>query len=168
MISIRPVFDPLFVPIKSGNTTIKLTSPMYGTVPTYSDFAKTFFSGNLGVGQPLLLASRLLPRKYYETDPAGLAKAIVTGWDKAPNSQIYLDNVSANKERARPSKTSIFPAWYEGIWHTLYSEAWDPSISISAQKKITKGVHEAADVLRQYAPDSGAYQNEVSNNYWLP
>lgn len=152
----------MFAPVEAANTTITFAKPTFGTVPNYSAFAKTFFSGNLGVGQPLLLASRLIPRKYYETDPVALARAVVMGWDEAPNSQIYFDTVSANKERAQPSKTSIFPAWYEGIWHTIYSEAWDPSISVGDQQSIARGVHDATEVLRKFAPDSGAYQNEVS------
>lgn len=58
-------------------------------------------------------------------------------------------------------KTSVTPAWYDSLWHVIYTGTWNASTSVSGQRTEVSSLHEAANVLRTFAPDGGAYSNEA-------
>lgn len=53
------------------------------------------------------------------------------------------------------------PAWYDTLWHVIYTGMWQGDTSVSKQQQIFQGVHDAAERLRELVPNSGVYQNEV-------
>jgi hypothetical protein len=76
-------------------------------------------------GQSFMLSSRLIPRHYFENDPAGVAKAILDGQDilstVGPN---YLQSMSlaftSPSNTKYTGKTSVNPIWYESLWQVYY------------------------------------------------
>lgn len=58
--------------------------------------------------------------------------------------------------------SSLNPAWREAAVHLISSVSWDDQLSDSdAEKAISTVTNETGYALRQLAPDSGAYYNEV-------
>ncbi len=58
--------------------------------------------------------------------------------------------------------SALNPAWREAAVHLISSVSWDDQLSSSdAEKTISIMTNETGYALRQLAPDSGAYYNEV-------
>lgn len=116
------------------------------------------------VGIPFAASSRLIPRHYFENDPQGLAQAIRQGQiASGPEAdvqfiQILVDNPPPSLNFG---KTSVTPAWYDSLWHVIYTGTWNTTASVTDQRAEVKYLHDAAQVLRDYAPDGGAYPNEA-------
>jgi Berberine and berberine like len=116
------------------------------------------------VGINFAASSRLIPRKYFETDAAGLTAAIRHG-QTFLGSTAYTQQIQILADTPAPkfqkNKTSVTPAWYNSLWHVIYTTAWPNNATVNEQRKDIDGIHKAAQVLRDYAPDGGAYINEA-------
>ncbi|KAI0298128.1 hypothetical protein B0F90DRAFT_1669171 [Multifurca ochricompacta] len=141
------------------------SSISYFDAPSFLSFFKeTFAINNEIVGINFLLASRLIPRTYFETDAAGLASAIRKGQTFLGASadvqqiQILADSPAP---KFQDNMTSVTPAWYDSLWHVIYTTAWENNATIEEQQELVKGIHDGAQVLRDYVPESGAYLNEA-------
>jgi FAD/FMN-containing dehydrogenase len=116
------------------------------------------------VGINFAASSRLIPRRHFETDAAGVAAAIRKGQTFLGSSaytqpiQILVDTPAP---RFQKNETSVTPAWYDSLWHVVYTTAWPNNATVAEQRQAISGVHQSAQVLREYAPDSGAYINEA-------
>jgi hypothetical protein len=116
------------------------------------------------VGTNFASSSRLIPRKHFATDAAGLTAAI-------HDSQTFLGSTSYTRPiqivaetpgyKFQQNVTSVTPAWYDSLWHVIYTTGWPNNATVEEQRKVIDGIHEAAQVLRDYAPDGGAYINEA-------
>jgi hypothetical protein len=57
---------------------------------------------------------------------------------------------------------SLNPAWREAVVHLITSQSWNDSLPDSvAAETYDRITNEKGYLLRQIAPDSGAYYNEV-------
>ena len=73
-------------------------------------------------GKSFLLSSRLIPRHYFENDPAGVAKAILNGQDilsTVGSNSVGLIITSPSNTKYT-GKTSVNPVWYESLWQVVY------------------------------------------------
>lgn len=116
------------------------------------------------VGIPFAMSSRLIPRHYFSSDPRGVAQALRNG-QIASGAEIDSQAIQVLIDLPSPSfnlgKTSVTPAWYNSLWHVIYTGTWNTSTSVSGQRAEVSSLHEAANVLRAFAPDGGAYSNEA-------
>ncbi|KAI0045108.1 FAD-binding domain-containing protein [Auriscalpium vulgare] len=151
--------------IKPLSDALPANATAYQTFPSFLQFfAGTFKISNEVVGIPFALTSRLIPRHYFENDPQGLAAAIrqgqvVSGPEAATQFiQVLIDNPAP---KFAVGKTSVTPAWYSSLWHVIYTGTWNVTTPVAGQRAEVKYVHDAAQVLRDYAPDSGSYINEA-------
>lgn len=68
---------------------------------------------------------------------------------------------------ASPSRhydNALNPAWRNATIHMLVQESWPAGTPDRAAAELTDTMSDIAYNLRQIAPDSGAYINEVSSN----
>jgi FAD/FMN-containing dehydrogenase len=111
-----------------------------------------------------VMSSRLIPRNHFETDAAGLTSAIRHG-QTFLGSTAYTQPISIVAEtparKFQKNATSVTPAWYDSLWHVIYTTTWPNNATVKEQRMAIDGIHEAAQVLRDYAPDGGAYINEA-------
>lgn len=110
------------------------------------------------------MTSRLIPRHYFSSDPGGVAQAL---WDGQVASGAEMDSqaIQVLIDLPAPSfnlgHTSVTPAWYNSLWHVIYTGTWNASTSVADQRAEISSLHNAANVLRTFAPDGGAYSNEA-------
>lgn len=106
----------------------------------------------------------MIPRHYFETDAKGLTSAIQNG-ELALGAQAATQTVQIIMDSPGPAmnlnKTSVTPVWYNTLWHIVYVASWDTTTPLAGQKAAIQAVHNAAGVLRTYAPDGAAYPNEA-------
>ncbi|KAJ4422746.1 hypothetical protein N0V82_002643 [Gnomoniopsis sp. IMI 355080] len=163
-----------------GNDTV----PIYVSISTlnegYKEYLETPFIkaftilNNVGLAP----ASRLIPQEFFEAPDKqetlldALTGIIETG---EPNSIVpyYVLFVPPHSYQLPdsdippngPGAASVSPAWRKSIWHVFAQTFWDPiDPTASLAGNVTQAfsdAHHSIDVLRQMAPDSGAYQNEA-------
>ncbi|KAF7979249.1 hypothetical protein HWV62_42914, partial [Athelia sp. TMB] len=127
-------------------------------------YAATYGAAPELAGVPLAPSSRLIPRHYFEKDPKGLTSAIQEGQLKLGSEaasqpvQILMDSPAP---KFNLGKTSVTPVWYTTLWHVVYTVEWNTTTPVASQRAVVKSVHDAAGVLRAYAPDGAAYPNEA-------
>ncbi|KAI0269394.1 hypothetical protein BC834DRAFT_951693 [Gloeopeniophorella convolvens] len=116
------------------------------------------------VGVNLAASSRLIPRHYFENDSAGLSQALRAG-QVASGPEGLTRTIQVLVDTPAPSfnlnKTSTTPAWYNSLWHVLYTVSWNNTTPVVDQRQEVELVHAAGQALRDYAPDGGAYFNEA-------
>lgn len=65
----------------------------------------------------------------------------------------------------RPVDNALNPAWRESVVHLITTQSWDDTLSYaSATKAIHDMTFKRGYALRELAPDTGAYFNEVRSH----
>ncbi|KZP23493.1 FAD-binding domain-containing protein [Athelia psychrophila] len=168
-------FQPIVSLLPAGSvnfmnfsTFLGFYAATYGATPA----AQVLYNAGL----PLALSSRLIPRHYFEDESHSLTSAIQKGQlalgTEAASQPIHV-LMDSPAPRLNVGKTSVTPVWYSSLWHVSYTVAWNTTTPLASQKSVVKAVHDAADVLRAYAPDGAAYANEADiyepdhvQNFW--
>ncbi|CAE6501505.1 unnamed protein product [Rhizoctonia solani] len=134
-------------------STIDGTSIYTSYASWYDFFIRTVATPDAPAGTTGTIASRLVPRHYYESDPEGLADILIEG---SAEGSIIVGMTGplrfAKDHPAAVNSTSITPVWYQSPWHIISS---------------------VTPRLREYAKDGGAYFGEsdvnepdAANAYW--
>ncbi|PWY82171.1 FAD-binding domain-containing protein [Aspergillus heteromorphus CBS 117.55] len=75
---------------------------------------------------------------------------------------IYSQTMPASDQPGGPGASSVTPAWRDGIWHVIHLSPFDAIITDpSIVNGIWQKAHDTMNPLREFTPDSGAYQNEA-------
>ncbi|KZP23499.1 FAD-binding domain-containing protein [Athelia psychrophila] len=151
-------FQPIVTLLPAGSITFSNFSTFLGF------YAATYGAAPELAGIPFAPSSRLIPRHYFEDDSQGLTSAIQKG-QLALGAEAASQPIQILMDSPAPGlnlgKTSVTPVWYSSLWHVVYTVAWNTTTPLASQKSVVKAVHNAADVLRIYAPDGAAYPNEA-------
>lgn len=140
---------------------------LYQTYDSYYDFfSTTFGTFNEQVGVPIQISSRLIPTHYFQSNPQGVADVVQASLDHLPASSSpgvqILMGPPGPLAGGDKGVTSVNPVWYKSAWHVIPSADWAPNAPAATQQAVTQAVWESGQMLRAFAPDGGAYQNEVS------
>ncbi|PYI17264.1 FAD-binding domain-containing protein [Aspergillus violaceofuscus CBS 115571] len=173
MASVQPVLD--FA--RQFNNSIATLSSVAG----FLDFMGPITSSPLLQMSEVSAAvsSRIIPRTSFQntTSQAQLAELITQllrlndtlQTPPSPRVEIllvapalYSQSLPREDESSGPGASSVTPAWRSGLWHLMHTRAIasntrDPELI----RQVWQSVSHAMDALRQFTPDSGAYQNEA-------
>lgn len=145
----------------------------------YQAYQKYIVPNQEEVGLGIAVGSRLIPRASFQS--ASGQEAVTNAIIKASNfvtpvvsGQIDLRQltyspplqilVTAPSSYQTDNTSSVTPAWYGpngAVWHVLVGQCFANDATASEIQDAFSRAHNAADVLRAVAPDSGAYQNEA-------
>jgi len=118
----------------------------------------------LSVGITTTLASRLIPKHYFQNNPETFAQALRDGQVQLGESasdqpiQILAD---CPPPQLDTGDTSVNKVWYHSLWHTIYSATWPTNTTAPVIREKMRALNAAADELRKFAPDGGVYINEA-------
>ena len=152
------------------------TSPSW-----YQAYAKFILPNEEKVGVSLALGSRLIPRDVLSTAAGqkSVASAIqqaaqmvipLTATSKQPDlralsyggpMQILVTAPSSYDATHDTVPASATPAWRNAIWHAVVGPSFSNDANIATINTAFKTAHDAAQLFRNVAPNSGAYQNEA-------
>jgi len=59
------------------------------------------------------------------------------------------------------NKTSVTPAWRDSLWHVIVADVWNYNTTTTDISQKYSNLTAIVDTLRDFTPDSGAYQNEA-------
>ena len=139
------------------------------TVPSFYSAYQTFIASGtdkVGVGQAL--GSRLVPRSLFQSSSGQqqILSAMTQVTSTIANPGPYMSGglqilVTTPASYPGDNSSSVTPAWRNSLWHAALGISFSNDADKETIQTAFKGAHAAADVLRQLAPNSGAYQNEA-------
>lgn len=157
-----------------GNATI---ASGLVTMPSFYTAYETFIAPSTeAVSVSQALGSRLIPRSLFQT--ASGQQQILSALSEVTSTVAYpgpyqSDEIAALYARplqilvTAPSSytddntSSVTPAWRNSLWHVTTGITFSNEADAATTKRAFQGANAAAGILRQLAPDSGAYQNEA-------
>ncbi|KAF2163800.1 hypothetical protein M409DRAFT_57280 [Zasmidium cellare ATCC 36951] len=131
------------------------------------------------VGLGIALGSRLIPRSLLQTEDGqealveAIGKASEMVIPSSSTSNLLADPkaltygspfqilVTAPSSYASRNDSAVTPAWYSAAWHIALGQGFANSASAAEIQTAFQTAHDAAQVLRDVAPGSGAYINEA-------
>ena len=157
-----------------GNATVEAGVV---TVPSFYQVYETFIAPSTEiVDVSQALGSRLIPRSLFQSQDgqqqvlSAMSQVAATVQYGSPYQQDPIAAFSQNPLQilvTTPANypgdntSAVTPAWRNSLWHVITGVTWSNDADTDTITKGFKGTNEAANILRQLAPDSGAYQNEA-------
>ncbi|KAE9397912.1 FAD-binding domain-containing protein [Gymnopus androsaceus JB14] len=140
--------------------TGNLTGTFLMTVePNY----ETFFNNYIGalihvpVGVPLTPASRLIPVQSFSEN----REQLISTLNDIQNVDILIAFGTTPFLFGSNNRTSVTPAWRDSLWHVVFGDIWNYDTSTTDISQKYSNLSAVANGLRDFTPDSGAYQNEA-------
>lgn len=148
-----------------------ITANFVLTQNSFFETHKTFIEpAREAVGLSETVASRLIPLSLMESRRG--QRKLATAINKA--SEILSNGVQYNSTEPllqilaiapghfKPDGTSsVTPAWYKSGWHIILGQGFPNDADYPTIQKAFRTAHDAAHILRDITPGSGAYQNEA-------
>jgi FAD/FMN-containing dehydrogenase len=162
----------------ASNASAQTFNASVTTSDSFMDAFKTFIEPNEPLaGASMAIGSRLIPKSLLSTSlgQAAVASAlanisnIIMQDPLAPTYgaplQILVTPPSSYKALTQYgesfSDSSVTPAWRSAVWHVALGNFFSNEASVAEIQTAFKNAHNAAQILRNITPDSGAYQNEA-------
>lgn len=179
---VRDILKPVVDHIRQQFTEFNITVSTVAS-PSWIDYYQTH-KDNTGAGRNELITSRLIPAKALTADSAALKHAVDVLIEKG---DLIIGTLvgGVGLQSADRTATSVQPGWKTSVLHLselfhyqsfhliLYSNTlplvttkiWPPSnpFNQTALDIVKADIEEMTIPLRNLAPDTGAYINEVSS-----
>jgi len=141
-----------------------MTETLSGTfMMTVEPNYETFYNNYIGafihtpVGVPLTPASRLIPVKTFSENPEQLISTL----NNVQDVDIFFVFGTTPFLFGDNNKTSVTPAWRDSLWHVIVADVWNYNTTTTDISQKYSNLTAIVDTLRDFTPDSGAYQNEA-------
>lgn len=109
------------------------------------------------IGVDIIIGSRILDAKALQN--SSFAKAFETA-SAGSGSQLYLVSGPGSRQHTA-DYNSLLPAWRTGYVHALLASGWPPGNETAKAEQIDLVTNNRTGALRELAPDTGSYMNEV-------
>ncbi|KAJ6002367.1 FAD linked oxidase N-terminal [Penicillium sp. IBT 35674x] len=155
----KALVAPWFNTLDSLNITY---TPWYNNADNFYDVWVNAFPQEYVGTDVVKTASRLLPRSVFQSDT--LRNKTWAAYKDAVDQGLFLAgfHVSGTGIAVDPPKdNSVLPAWRDTMTHVIVGSEWNFTSSWDVIKESSLFVTEWMDVLREIAPDSGAYMSEA-------
>ncbi|OJJ43548.1 hypothetical protein ASPZODRAFT_145903 [Penicilliopsis zonata CBS 506.65] len=149
---------PWFKVLDNLNVTY---TPWYNHADNFHDAWSAAFPQEY-VGTDLVkTASRLLPRKVFQSTE--LLKQTWEAYRDAVEQGLFIAGFHISGTGIAvdpPTDNAVLPAWRDTLTHVIVGSEWNFTSSWDVVETLSLFVTEWMDVLREIAPDSGAYMSE--------
>ncbi|KAL4861396.1 hypothetical protein BDV12DRAFT_208053 [Aspergillus spectabilis] len=154
----QALLAPWFDVLDSQNITY---TPWYNYADNFHDVWKAAFPQE-AVGTAMVkTASRLMPRSIFQDDD--LRKRTYAAHRDAIDQGLFVAGfhiTGTGKAVTPPTDTSVLPAWRDALAHIVVGGQFTSDASWDTIESTSLFVTNWMDVLREIAPDSGAYMSE--------
>ncbi|KAL8886525.1 MAG: hypothetical protein Q9192_006468 [Flavoplaca navasiana] len=163
-----PEAESIFAPIASN-----LASSFKGTLfvnTTYSSFPTyaAYYTALSGIASPIgtsaALGSRLLDRKALTSPQLGetLQKVVGAPEEYTSVNTVFVGGGQVARDGADPY-SGVNPAWRTAYVHNIVARGWVPGADENEKRKVYRDITEVkVQAMKELAPGTGAYMNEVS------
>lgn len=164
-------FDPFL-----GELTKLGTVLVDGNITHWPSFLQAYESmptpDNRNAGTNTLLASRLIPRRNFETSQGveKLTAAVLNIQkdlkDNGNERGAFINHLVAGGavRKGTSAETSVLPAWRNALMHIVDMVYWPDGTPLALQKLYARKLTAATQRLRDLTPGSGSYMNEADIN----
>ncbi|KAJ5804104.1 CAZyme family AA7 [Penicillium psychrosexuale] len=150
---------PWFDTLKSLNISF---TPWYNHADNFHDAWAVAFPQEYVGTDVVKTASRLLPRSVFQSDD--LRNQTWAAYKDAITQGLFIAgfHISGTGIAAEPpTDNAVLPAWRDALSHVIVGSEWNFTSSWDVVESSSRFVTEWMDVLREIAPDSGAYMSEA-------
>ncbi|KAJ5278943.1 FAD linked oxidase N-terminal [Penicillium angulare] len=155
----KALVAPWFETLDSLNVTY---TPWWNTADNFHDTWEVSFPQEYVGTDVVKTASRLLPRSVFQCDD--LLNQTWVAYKDGVDKGLFIAgfHISGTGIAVEPPKdNSVLPAWRDTLTHVIFGSEWNFTSSWDVVKSRSLFVTEWMDVLREIAPDSGAYMSEA-------
>ncbi|KAF9045971.1 FAD-binding domain-containing protein [Hymenopellis radicata] len=126
-------------------------------------FSKYVLAAEGAVGNEILLASRLIPSSLFTTEE-GQAKVtkLLVDMVQQYSSSPYIRLGTPFLYQGAAHATSVTPAWRNSLWHVSGHSNFTYSSTVATIEEQYEIANSIGQLMRDVAPDSGAYVNEAN------
>ncbi|OQE42124.1 hypothetical protein PENCOP_c004G05671 [Penicillium coprophilum] len=150
---------PWFDTLKSLNVSY---TPWYNHADNFHDVWAVAFPQEYVGTDVVKTSSRLLPRNVFQSDD--LRNQTSAAYRDAVNKGLFIAgfHISGTGIAVEPpTDNAVLPAWRDALSHVIFGATWNFTSSWDVIKSTSLFVTEWMDVIREIAPDSGAYMSEA-------
>ncbi|PWY85073.1 FAD binding domain protein [Aspergillus heteromorphus CBS 117.55] len=153
---LQPWFDAL------DELNITYSDPWYNHADNFHDVWEVAFPLESVGSDVVKTASRLLPRSVFETEE--LRNRNLLAHKDAIEKGLFIAgfHISGTGLAVElPKDNAVLPAWRDALAHVIVGSEWNFTSSWETVYNYSIFVTQWMDVLRELAPDSGAYMSEA-------
>ncbi|KAL4878128.1 FAD binding domain protein [Aspergillus karnatakaensis] len=154
----KALLAPWFNVLDSQNITY---TPWYNHADNFHDAWKPAFPAEAVGAAMVKTASRLMPRSVFQDD--NLLQRVKDAHKDAIEQGLFVASfhiTGTGKDVTPPTDTSVLPAWRNALAHIIVGGQFTSDASWSEIEETSLFVTKWMDVMRDIAPDSGAYMSE--------
>lgn len=164
-IEAKEVFAPFASKLEKYKTRV-LINTTYSAYPTFAAYYNALSGVASPIGQSGALGSRLLDRKALTGNSTALNQTlrIIGGApdEFTSNNIIFCSGGQVARDAADPY-SGLNPAWRTAYVHNVVARGWAPNSDKATKDSVHSDItYNKARALKQLAPNTGAYMNEVS------
>ncbi|KAJ5667007.1 FAD linked oxidase N-terminal [Penicillium longicatenatum] len=155
----KALVAPWFKTLDSLNVTY---TPWYNNADNFHDVWVNAFPQEYVGTDVVKTASRLLPRSVFQNET--LLNKTSAAYKDAVEKGLFIAGFHVSGTGIAvdpPTDSSVLPAWRDTLTHVIVGSEWNFTSSWDVIKDSSLFVTEWMDVLREIAPDSGAYMSEA-------
>ncbi|KAE8415272.1 hypothetical protein BDV36DRAFT_311144 [Aspergillus pseudocaelatus] len=155
----KALLAPWYKVLDSQNITY---TPWYNHADNFHDAWVVAFPQEFAGGAAVKTASRLMPRSVFQDDT--LRQRTYAAHKDATEKGLFIAGFHISGTGiavAPPNDTSVLPAWRDALAHVIVGIEWPNNATWETVHNASLAVTSWMDVLRDIAPESGAYMSEA-------
>lgn len=160
----QAIFAPVASSLAPFSGKSLFINTTYVAFPTYAAFYSALSGIASPIGQSAALGSRLLDRKALTSQKLGETLQKVVGAPEQFTSVniIFVGGGQVARDGADPY-SGVNPAWRTAYVHNVVARGWAPGADEATKNAVYSDITNVKlQALKELAPDTGAYMNEVS------
>ncbi|KAK7685064.1 hypothetical protein QCA50_011901 [Cerrena zonata] len=148
-------------PFRSLTNAINGTFILEEETSYFSFYQKFVAPTSPPIGNPIAIASRLIPADLFKTSSAqGRLSETVESLIAQNHTTLFLFAVAPFFFKD-DGTSSLNPAWRSAIWHIIATDPWNFDTTKSEYEAIYSKLHQSSQLLHKLVPNGGTYLNEA-------
>ncbi|KAI4254910.1 MAG: hypothetical protein LQ352_002838 [Teloschistes flavicans] len=162
----RSLFAPIATQLAPFNGRSLFINTTYSSFPTYAAFYAALSGIASPIGTSAAIGSRLLDRKALTSRGLNETLYTIAGTPEQFTSVNIIFVGGGQVARDGDDRHSgVNPAWRTSYVHNIVARGWAPGADEATKSAVYSDITNVkARAMKDLAPDTGAYMNEVSNN----
>lgn len=160
----RSIFAPVQRQLASFNGRSLFVNITYSSFSTYSAYYTALSGVQPPVGSSAALGSRLLDRKALASPKLNQTLEVLAGTQEQFTSvNLVLVGGGQVARDGADRFSGVNPAWRRSYVHNIVARGWDPGADEATRNAVHSDITNVkVRAMKDLAPDTGAYMNEVS------
>ncbi|KAL8704762.1 MAG: hypothetical protein Q9201_002109 [Fulgogasparrea decipioides] len=162
------IFAPVMAQLADFDGRRLFVNTTYSSFTTYAAYYTALSGVEIPLGSSAALGSRLLDRKALTSPKLNETLYAIAGTKEEPSSVniVFIGGGQVTKDGA-DACSGVNPAWRTSYVHNIVARGWAPGADEATRNAVYSDITNVkVRAMKELAPDTGAYMNEVSYIYF--